>query len=78
MLDRAVTIQGLVVPALTILAARVPTGLLGPPGLSNGPGGAACVVSSSADLVRRGLAWRSLTWLIEVNGLANRSEGSGQ
>ena len=27
--------------SLTILAARVPTGRLGPPGLSNGPGGAA-------------------------------------
>ena len=27
------------------------------------------------DTVRRGLAWRGLTWLIEVRGLANRSEG---
>ena len=64
---------------LTILAARVPTGRLGPPGLSNGPGGAASMVSPSvSDTVRRGLAWRGLTWLIEVRGLANRSEGSGQ
>ena len=60
-----------------ILAARVPTGRLAPPGLSNGPGGAASMLRPSvSNMVRRGLAWRGLTWLIpaEVRGLAGRSE----
>ena len=35
-------------------------------------------VPTRPDTVRHGPAWRGLTWLIEVRGLANRSEGSGQ
>ena len=35
-------------------------------------------VPTRPDTVRHGPAWRGLAWLIEVRGLANRSEGSGQ
>ena len=31
-----------------------------------------------ADMVRHGPTWRGLIWLIEVRGLANRSEGTDQ
>ena len=34
-------------------------------------------VPTRPDTVRHGLAWRGLAWLIEVRGLANRSEGLG-
>ena len=34
-------------------------------------------VPTRPDTVRHGLAWRGLTWQIEVRGLANRSEGLG-
>ena len=50
---------------------------------ANGPAWSAWLVQragrrggpSVSDTVRRGLAWRGLTWPIEVRGLANRSEG---
>ena len=35
-------------------------------------------VPTRPDTVRHGPAWRGLRWLMEVTGLANRSEGSGQ
>ena len=35
-------------------------------------------VPTRPDTDRHGPAWRGLAWLIEVRGLANRSEGSGQ
>ncbi len=42
-------------------------------------GAARCgMVPTQPDMVRHGPAWRGLAWLIEMRGLANRNEGSGQ